>query len=256
MRNARALALAMLLASCGVTPHIPAESTVGSMTAKQARASLAAGLKGARMFTSDNAVPVADVLVTRNRLVVTDTSGQQSVFTYRDLPQITVAFQGLGGRVLMLGERKAFAIDPRVANERDGIPGALRVLQQDAIAAKKAADESDLAFAASLADYRRQVASGAALPEEAIRYKVQAEAAVRDKDYDEGAELYASALSVAPWWPVGHFNRALVLGELEDYAAARREMNYYLQLVPDAANARAAQDKIYQWQRLESKESK
>jgi hypothetical protein len=32
-----------------------------------------------------------------------------------------------------------------------------------------------------------------------------------------------------------------------------REMKYYLQLVPDAPNARAAQDKIYDWERLDAK---
>jgi hypothetical protein len=45
----------------------------------------------------------------------------------------------------------------------------------------------------------------------------------------------------------------LVLGEGGDYEMATREMNYYLQLVPHAPNARAAQNKIYEWARLDSK---
>jgi len=82
---------------------------------------------------------------------------------------------------------------------------------------------------------------------------VQAEGAVRDKEFNDAADYYAAALKIAPWWPVGHFNRALVLGEAGDYDMAKREMNYYLLLVPDASNARAAQDKIYDWARLDSK---
>jgi len=82
-----------------------------------------------------------------------------------------------------------------------------------------------------------------------IRYKVQAVGAVRDKEFDDAADIYAAALRAAPWWPAGHFNRALVLGEAGDYDMAKREMKYYLQLVPDASNARAAQDKIYEWER-------
>jgi len=86
------------------------------------------------------------------------------------------------------------------------------------------------------------------LPEEARRFKVNAEGAVGDKRFAEAAEFYADALNVAQWWPAGHFNRALILGENGDYADARREMKFYLQLVPDATNARAAQDKIYEWE--------
>lgn len=91
------------------------------------------------------------------------------------------------------------------------------------------------------------------LPEEARKLKVQAEGAVREKKFKEAADLYAEALNATPWWPEGHFNRALVLGETGDYVMAMREMKHYLQLAPDAPNARAAQDKIYDWERLESK---
>lgn len=91
------------------------------------------------------------------------------------------------------------------------------------------------------------------LPEEARKYNVQAVASVKDKQFTEAAEHYSSALKVAPWWPDGHFNRALILGELNRFAEAVREMKRYLTLVPDAPNARAAQDKIYEWERLEAK---
>ncbi len=85
-------------------------------------------------------------------------------------------------------------------------------------------------------------------PESARRYRVQAEAAVRDKEFDEAADFYAEALNLAPWWPEGRFNRALILGELKEYAEAAVEMKRYLALVPEAGNARAAQDKIYEWE--------
>jgi tetratricopeptide (TPR) repeat protein len=86
------------------------------------------------------------------------------------------------------------------------------------------------------------------LPEETRKFKVQAEFAMQEKQFDKAAELYGKALEVAPWWPEGHFNRALILGETKKYWVAMREMKRYLLLVPDASNARAAQDKIYQWE--------
>lgn len=87
------------------------------------------------------------------------------------------------------------------------------------------------------------------MPESARRYMVQAEDAVREKKFDAAADLYKQALDVAPLWPEGHFNRALVLGETGSYASAVSEMKRYLLLVPNASNARAAQDKIYVWER-------
>jgi tetratricopeptide (TPR) repeat protein len=85
-------------------------------------------------------------------------------------------------------------------------------------------------------------------PEFARRFRVQAEAALRDKEFEDASDFYDEALKTAPWWPEGRFNRALILGELKEYREAAAEMKKYLALVPDAANARAAQDKIYEWE--------
>lgn len=87
-----------------------------------------------------------------------------------------------------------------------------------------------------------------ALPEEARKYRVQAEVAVREKKFKDAADLYLKALAVAPWWPTATFNRAVVLGETGDYVMAIGAMKYYLQLAPDAPDARAAQDRIYEWE--------
>ena len=56
-------------------------------------------------------------------------------------------------------------------------------------------------------------------------------------------------MNVAPWWAKGHFNRAVVLSETGDYETAIREMKYYLQLAPDATDARTVQNMIYEWER-------
>ena len=85
-------------------------------------------------------------------------------------------------------------------------------------------------------------------PEEARRARVQAESAVRDKRYGDAVDRYEAALKIAPWWPEGRFNRAMMLGETERFTEAIREMKKYLALVPEATNARAAQDKIYEWE--------
>lgn len=122
---------------------------------------------------------------------------------------------------------------------------ALLVLK---FAAVKFADDDEARFQEALRNYKA-AATKPGLPEAIRAFKVQAEGAIRDKDFESAANYYGQALDVAPWWPEGHFNSALVLAEVGDFPDAITEMNRYLLLVPNAADARAAQDKIYDWQR-------
>jgi regulator of sirC expression with transglutaminase-like and TPR domain len=86
------------------------------------------------------------------------------------------------------------------------------------------------------------------LPEAARRLRVQAESAVNAKRFADAADKYAEALALAPWWPEGHFNRGVVLGEMQQFDSAANEMKRYLMLRPDAPDARQAQDFIYAWE--------
>jgi len=122
------------------------------------------------------------------------------------------------------------------------VPGS--TLYEQVTAGKGAARQS---FEAVARQYRDAPVKPA-FPEEARRFKVQAEAAVAQKNFPAAADRYADALKVAPWWPEGHFNRALILGETGRHRKAIDEMKRYLALVPDAPDARAAQDKIYEWE--------
>lgn len=80
------------------------------------------------------------------------------------------------------------------------------------------------------------------------RVQVQVESALKAHNTIAAAMLYRDALTTAAGWPEGHFNLALLYGELEFYPDAINEMKRYLYLVPNAPDARAAQDKIYEWE--------
>ncbi|MCX5721632.1 MAG: tetratricopeptide repeat protein [Nitrospirae bacterium] len=112
--------------------------------------------------------------------------------------------------------------------------------------------ESETRFQEALRTYQA-AAVKPQLPETARQLMVQANGAVRDKDYQEATDLYEQTLVLAPWWPEGHFNLALVLAETDDPDRAIVEMKRYLALAPTAPDARAAQDKIYDWQRKAAK---
>jgi hypothetical protein len=90
-------------------------------------------------------------------------------------------------------------------------------------------------------------------PEEARKFLVQAEFAFDQQRLADAAKLYTKASILCPWWPQAHYNRAMVLSILKEsdnsnYQAAILGMKKYLMLVPDAPNARAAQDNIYKWE--------
>jgi len=109
-------------------------------------------------------------------------------------------------------------------------------------------DPAQEAAFASVAQSYRSVSVKPQLSEDVVRYKVKAESAVRQKHFDEAVDLYEQALAIAPWWPQGHYNRGLILGEIGVYKEAVAELQRYLKLEPDAANARPVQLKIYEWE--------
>jgi tetratricopeptide (TPR) repeat protein len=123
----------------------------------------------------------------------------------------------------------------------------------DAMVSQKSSAPKYYAAEAAFPEIARQYRERSvkpALPEIARQFKVQAEYAFDQRKLNEAVDRYEDALEHVPWWPEGHFNRALILGELSYYEEAISAMKKYLLLVPDAQDARAAQDKIYQWQSM------
>lgn len=86
------------------------------------------------------------------------------------------------------------------------------------------------------------------LPELARKYLVQANAAVEDKNYSSALTLFGKAISIAPYYPLSYYNRSLVYELQSNYSDAIDDMKKYIELDPTADNARAAQDKIYEWE--------
>jgi hypothetical protein len=101
--------------------------------------------------------------------------------------------------------------------------------------------------------YRASVAKPP-VTEEQRMYVVQANALNQQKDYSGALELYDKAITVDPVsYPEAWFNMALISALQGRYRSAIAHMKRYLLLVPDARDARAAQDKIYEWDILRQK---
>jgi len=91
--------------------------------------------------------------------------------------------------------------------------------------------------------------SNTEISEEQRKYIVQANAANEKKDYENALMLFSEATKINPYsYPAAYFNMALIHGILGNYYQAVYAMKQYLVIVPEAEDARKAQDKIYEWE--------
>lgn len=131
-------------------------------------------------------------------------------------------------------------------------PKQAEALLEVETAAAGAAAQAETRFL-QIAKAYREAATKPTIPEEAHKFDVQALAAVNEKHFRGAADSYRQALKIALWWPEEHFNLALALAGINDFGGAVAEMRRYLTLVPDAPDARAAQDRINEWEEWERK---
>lgn len=87
------------------------------------------------------------------------------------------------------------------------------------------------------------------VPEEQRRYIVQANSWAEQKNFSMALATYAKVLEINPvTYPAGYYNMALMHAQEKRPYEAIVSMKKYLLLVPEAQDARAAQDKIYEWE--------
>lgn len=85
--------------------------------------------------------------------------------------------------------------------------------------------------------------------EEQRKYIVQANAMNEGKEYERAIGFYNKAIEISPVaFPAAYYNLALLHAQVNDFRQAIFNMKKYLLLVPNAPDARAAQDKIYEWE--------
>jgi tetratricopeptide (TPR) repeat protein len=88
-----------------------------------------------------------------------------------------------------------------------------------------------------------------AVTEEQRKYIVQANGFAEQKSYPKAIECYKKAIEINETaYPAAYSNIALLCAQVNYFHAAIYYMKKYLMLVPDAEDARGAQDKIYMWE--------
>lgn len=190
----------------------------------------------------------------RIELRVDDSDQPVRSFPYRDIPPVSLIHDTVIGisqfGVPLDKETAIYYVDGGLSMETRK-NGTMRLA--DAIYAlrhyRMEAATVDDKFPEVVAQYRALEVKPA-LSEDVRKYRVQAEFAAKQKRYDDAIRLYGEGVKLAPWWAQGHFNRALLLAEKNRYREAAVAMNKYLLLEPNAPDARAAKDRIYQWESM------
>jgi tetratricopeptide (TPR) repeat protein len=83
---------------------------------------------------------------------------------------------------------------------------------------------------------------------------VQGNAMNKQLDYEDALSYYDKAFSLNPVsYPQGYYNYALIAALAEKYELAILNMKKYLLLMPNATDSVSAQDKIYEWEAIMTK---
>lgn len=111
--------------------------------------------------------------------------------------------------------------------------------------------EKELALFEPIAAEYRSLEVKPQMSEEQRKWIVQANAQSQQKQYLNAIDLYEKAIALDPVsYPAAYFNVALLWAQENAPLSAIHSMKHYLLLVPDASDARSAQDKIYEWELL------
>jgi tetratricopeptide (TPR) repeat protein len=104
------------------------------------------------------------------------------------------------------------------------------------------------------ADNYQTLAVKPTMSEDQRKCIIQANALNDNKEYQAAIQYYDKAFALNPVsYPAGYYNLALIAGLAGNYNYAILNMKKYLLLLPDAPDAREAQDKIYGWEVLTTK---
>ena len=146
---------------------------------------------------------------------------------------------------LQAGKKAAFLFSENALADAERVADDLLFMQHTL---RKQLDERLARFQPIALQYRA-LDTKPEMSEEQRRLIVQANALTQQKQYSRADEKYCQAIELDPVsYPEAYFNLALLEAQMDLPFTAIFHMKQYLMLVPDAIDARSAQDKIYEWE--------
>lgn len=255
-------AVGLILSGCASFPTVPANPQMAArLSLGEAKAIIQ---RGWRWYVSDGSTKHVQVSgeFTPKRIVLLEYWPDGRKTTANCPPYASFnPFVVDGGTLVNPGPRKGdqfydaypdvtskCGVSVPTMNEAQQVAAAFLRWKMSTLAERQAYLQGSQQRFAPIAEQYRATRRAPAIPESVRRFQIIAETAVRQERFADAVDAYLEGLKRAPWWPEGQFNAALMLGKIHYYDEAIEHMQHYLALVPNAPNARAAQDQIYVWQ--------
>jgi len=160
-------------------------------------------------------------------------------YYYADYPHLNKIYRDLSGSLDVL----AWAKQKDAQRFADALN---RLLYESHVNKNPPLDNS--AFNALAATWRKDPSVRPKPPEEWERHRLMAEEHFKENDHIAALESYEAAIAAWPPWAEGWFNAALLYSELGEFTCAADRMKHYLELMPDAPDAKAARAKVLIWE--------
>ena len=127
-------------------------------------------------------------------------------------------------------------------------PNYREAVAEYALALRTADDAGAKAIRTRVAAIVKTHPEAGELPEDSRKYVLRGEVLVDEKKPGEALEQYASARALAPFYAETYYNMAMLSASTGRFKEAVGLMRAYLDLAPDAKNAREATDLTYKWE--------
>lgn len=152
------------------------------------------------------------------------------------------------GSRIKIGNRFTFAFNERDLSDAQRLAHDLLVIQGHLKKQRQEKQEQFVRFEQIASQYR-SLAVKTPVSEEQRRLIVQANLLTQQKKYRQSIEQYEKVIKADPAsYPGAYYNLALLSAQEEMFTTSVYYMKHYLLLVPNAPDARNAQDKIYEWE--------
>jgi tetratricopeptide (TPR) repeat protein len=134
------------------------------------------------------------------------------------------------------------------AKSLEGGPNYREAVAEYALALKTADEGAAKAIRTHVAALIKAHPDVGELPEDARKYVMRGEVLVDEKHPGDAIQQYAAAARLAPFYPQDYYNMAVLSANLGKFKEAVSLMHAFLDLSPDAKNAREATDLTYKWE--------
>lgn len=108
-------------------------------------------------------------------------------------------------------------------------------------------DENFPSFVTAAKAWRENSAKPPLSPE-VERHRTLAETALDNQNLESAIEHYEKGLEIQSMWPEGWYSLAILYAEQNNYAGATNCIKHYLELAPDAPDAKEAREKMVAWE--------